>query len=142
MKVIHKKNDTSFESGDEFLHAKKLEQDGETDMAAALLEKLIDAQPLNERAYTRLMIVYRKNKDYRKELAVIKKGIANFERSFKAQSRIRVTRKITALSNSLLKSVGLADKKGKMLYEREPLGKWKKRMVVVERLLKGKKKKA
>lgn len=137
MKVIHKSTE-GLQGTDSFLLAKKLEQDGELEKAAVVLEKLIKKEPLNENAYNRLMIIYRKNKDYKNELAAIKKGIDNFERSFKTASRVKVTPKIATLSKSLLKSLGLADKKGKVLYEREPLGKWKKRMLTVERLLKKK----
>ena len=137
MKAIHKSTE-GLQATDSFLHAKQLEQDGELEKAAVILERLIKKEPLNENAYNRLMIIYRKNKDYKNELAVIKKGVDNFERSFKTASRVKVTPKIATLSKSLLKSLGLADKKGKVLYEREPLGKWKKRRLTVERLLKKK----
>ncbi len=137
MKAIHKSTE-GLQATDSFLHAKQLEQDGELEKAAVILERLIKKEPLNENAYNRLMIIYRKNKDYRNELAIIKKAVDNFERSFKTASKVKVTPKIAKLSKSLLKSLGLTDKKGKILYEREPLGKWKKRRLTVERLLKKK----
>ncbi len=140
MKVILKTTKELQAVGDSFLHARQLEQDGELEKAAFVLEKLVKNEPLNEDAYNRLMIIYRKNKDYKNELKVIKKGVDNFERSFKTASRVKVTPKIATLSKSLLKSLGLADKKGNILYEREPLGKWKRRRITVENLLKKKRK--
>lgn len=140
MKVIHKNSNAPVESRDTLTQAKKLEQEGKQDKAIEAFEKIIGEDPLNEYAYNRLMILYRKNREYKKELAVIKKGIAAFERSFKSSSKITITKKISTLSRSLLKSLGLSDKKGNSLYEREPLGRWNKRRLVVERLNKKQKK--
>ena len=135
MKVVHKKSvvDESV-AGD--VKAKKLEQEGELDKAAALFEKKVKENPLDETAYNRLMIIYRKRKDYRKELATIKKGMSAFEQSFKSSMKIPTSRKITSLSRSLLKSLGLTDKKGNAIYTREPLSRWQKRRLTVERLIK------
>lgn len=139
MNVVHKKSDNNEET-DSSSKAKKLEQEGELDKAAAMFEKLLREDPLNELAYNRLMIIYRKKKDYKKELAIIKKGIAAFEQSFKKSSKAPLSRKITALSKSLLKSLGLTDKKGNMIYTREPVGRWNKRKLVVERMIRKKRK--
>ena len=136
MKVIHGNNGLKEQSG--LSTAQRLEQEGELEKAAAAFEKIIREEPLNEYAYTRLMIIYRKTKNYKKELAVIKKGIQAFEKSLKSASRVTVTKKIATLSKYLLKSLGLADKKGNSLYKGEPLDRWNIRKAVVERLLKKK----
>jgi len=41
--------------------------------------------PLHTDAYDRLMIIYRKEKDYKKELSVINSGIKVFEKFYKDQ---------------------------------------------------------
>ena len=141
MKVVHKKAGEK----DDAVGAEKgmnLEKQGELDQAARVFEKLVEADPLNEKAYNRLMIIYRKNRDYKKELATIKKGMSAFEHLFKSSSKLPRSRKIKTLSNSLLKSLGLTDKKGNMIDTREPLNRWSKRKLVVERMLKKKSKKS
>jgi tetratricopeptide (TPR) repeat protein len=138
MKVIHGNNGVKEQAGNGLSNAKQLEQEGELEKAAAAFEKVIREEPLNEYAYTRLMIIYRKTKNYKKELVVIKKGIRAFEKSLKSASRVTVTKKIATLSKYLLKSLGLADKKGNALYKGEPLDRWIIRKAVVERLLKKK----
>ena len=92
---------------------------------------------MNEYAYDRLMIIYRKNKEYKKEKAVIIKAIKAFEQFYKSTSKAPRSKKIILLSKAFMKSTGLADKKGKLLYQKEPLARWNKRKVVVEKKLEG-----
>ena len=42
-------------------------------------EEAIKKDPLREKAYDRLMILYRKEKDYKSELRLINAGIKSFE---------------------------------------------------------------
>ncbi len=84
------------------------------------------------------MIMYRKLKDYKKELAVIDRGIKAFEDFY--GSKVSKSKKAAEISNKLAKSLGLIDKKGNSTYDPEPIGKWKKRRLVVEKRLKPKKK--
>ena len=102
--------------------------------AAEVYENAIKADPLAEQAYDRLMIVYRKLKEYKKELQVINKGIKAYEQFYK--SRASKSKKIAELSNKLNLSVGLSDKKGNIIYQPEPINKWKKRKLVVEKKIK------
>ena len=134
MKVVHNsakrvQPDANFED------ARELEQQGHLEDAASVYEKIIGEESLNEVAYERLMIIYRKLKDPKKELAVINKGIKAFEGHY-SSSRPSSNKKISELSSKLLKSTGLADKKGKLLYEPEPISRWKKRRTLVEKKLK------
>lgn len=136
MKVAHKKSNPKEEPGSLLAKAKDLESQGESEKAVAVFEKLIKESPVKEYAYDRLMIIHRKNKEYKKERAVIIAGIKAFQQFYKNASKQPSTKKITALSNALMKATGLADKKGRPLYEKEPLGRWNKRKQVVEKKLK------
>jgi DNA-binding SARP family transcriptional activator len=136
MKVVHKNNSLKEVPGNLLDRAKELERQGELDKAAEAFEKLIKENPVHEYAYDRLMIIYRKNKDYKKEKAVIVAGIRAFQQFYKNATKLPPTKKIVTLSNALLKAKGLADKRGKPLYEREPLERWNKRKRVVEKKLK------
>lgn len=99
--------------------------------------KVINALP-----YDRLMIHYRKEKNYPEELEIIKQGITNFKKYFAQHQRATVKKKkssIEELSRMINKSTGLTDKKGNELYLPEPLPKWIKRQATVEaKLLKKK----
>jgi tetratricopeptide (TPR) repeat protein len=116
--------------------AKDAESADNLEAAVLLYEEAIKAEPVNESAYNRLMIIYRKQKEYRKELKVIKAAVKAYEQFYKSKSTHSKSRKIAEISNALLKSTGLADKKGNHLYEPEPIGTWKKRKLLVEKKLK------
>jgi len=84
------------------------------------------------------MIVYRKLKDYKRELELIDRGIKAYEDYYK--SNVKKSKKVIELSSKLAKSVGLIDKKGNTTYDPEPIGKWKKRRLTVVKRLNPKKK--
>lgn len=117
-------------------HAGQLEKEGQLEKAAELYEEFIKSKPLDEHPYNRLMIIYRKLKQPKDELRVIKAGIAVFESKLIRRSR---DKKLTALSNAMMKSAGLADKKGKTTFYPEPISKWMKRKELVEKKLRDKK---
>jgi len=89
-------------------NAEKAEAEQDLETAAQLYEKAIIADPLAEHAYIRLMIVYRKNKEYKQELRVIKQGIKAYEQFYK--SRASKSKKIAAISTKFSVFVGLSDK--------------------------------
>jgi DNA-binding SARP family transcriptional activator len=136
MKVVHKNLKAIENKGDWLDKAKEFERKGEIENAVDSYEKVIKKDPLNEYAYDRLMIIHRKNKEYKREKAVIISGIKAFQQFYGTALKRPATKKITTLSNALLKATGLADKKGRPLYEREPLGRWSKRKQVVEKKMK------
>ena len=133
MKVVH--SDKATQSVEEMLTlARQHELDDERDEAIALYLKILKRQPLNEGIYDRLMILYRKTRQAQKELDIIKSGIKAFEESHKKRTKAPKP-KIAQLSAALLKATGLVDKKGKNLYAPEPLGRWERRRLVVEKKL-------
>ena len=117
--------------------AKELEINGELEEAASLYEKVIKADPHRETAYNRLMIILRKQKEYKKELALINKGIKVFKDFYEPGSKKSFNKKVEQISKALLKSTGLADKKGTPLYQHEPIGRWTRRKQIVEKKLNG-----
>jgi hypothetical protein len=127
--------------GERMTIAKGYEVEGELEKAALVYQKVIRESKLNEAAYDRLMIIYRKQKEYKKEAEVIDQAIKEFGTLYDHNARKNAGRKVAALSKALNTLTGLADKKGKTLYEPEPLGKWKKRKQFVEKKLKAKKEK-
>lgn len=133
MKVVHKQTTTGTVS--ELLEkAKELEASGDMEEAAQLYQTIIKKEPLNEFAYSRLMIIYRKAKEYKKELSVIKSGLKAFIDFHKSKTKRSLQNsKVSRLSKSILKSTGLLDTKGKQIYQIEPIGRWEKRRILVEK---------
>jgi tetratricopeptide (TPR) repeat protein len=111
--------------------AKTAEDSGQLETAAELYEKALQQDELNEYAYNRLMIIYRKQKDVKKELQIIDTAIAAYEKFY--VSKKHTTKNITAISNKLNRSFGLTDKKGNTLYTPEPIATWLKRKELIER---------
>ena len=92
--------------------------------------------------YDRLMIHYRKEKEYEEELKVIQKGIDVFKKFYanvQATAIKKQKSKIAELSRQFSKRAGLTDKKGNSTYMPEPLPRWIKRQSVVEQKIKKKK---
>ena|SRR5688572_20004209 len=119
--------------------ARDFEVEGETDQAIKIYSGIIKKKPLNELAYNRLMILYRKLKEHQKEIEIIDQAIAAFEAEANT-GRKQPAAKIGKLSLSLGKLTGLIDKKGKSLYDPEPVAGWKKRKQLSQTRLKKKKK--
>jgi hypothetical protein len=136
MKVAHKNIDLPVTKSEIFALAKEKETASEWNEAAALYERLIKMDSLNENAYDRLMIVYRKLKDPKKELEVINSAIAAYENLYTRNQN--VSAKVKQLSKALQKATGLTDKKGSDIYQPQPLQKWNKRKLTVEKLKKKK----
>jgi tetratricopeptide (TPR) repeat protein len=117
--------------------AKDAELNGNTAEAVKLYERAVKQEPADERAYNRLMIIHRREKDYDAELKIINKGIDAFEKLYATRSKKIVGRDKEAvrLSNALIKSLGLKDKKGNELVQHEPIATWKKRREIVKKKL-------
>jgi hypothetical protein len=113
--------------------ARELEAEGELKDAAGYYEKVLKVYSTDENIYNRLMIIYRKLREYKKELTIIDTGIKEFSALY--NSGKSSNKKIATLSRALLKSTGLIDKKGEAVYEQEPIAKWKKRRAVVKKKL-------
>lgn len=115
--------------------ARKAEEDAEIKDAIDLYEKAIKQKPVLEQPYGRLMILYRKEKQYSKELKVIDKALDVFTSMYdKKKAVFSGAGKVAQLSKALLKTVG-GTKKDENYYP-EPIPKWLKRKAVVEKKLK------
>lgn len=130
MKVVHHNKET-ITNNDDLLHlASEHEKNDELEDAAALYLRYLKKIPGNENVYSRLMIIYRKQKEAKKELAIINQAIKTFENIFKKETRVSPSRKAIEISKRLIKSLGQN--------EREPLRKWKRRKILLEKQLKKK----
>jgi tetratricopeptide (TPR) repeat protein len=134
MKVAHK-NTELLSKHDLLQKAQEAEGREEFEEAAKAYEKLIRQDRLDEFAYNRLFIMYRKLQEYGKELDAINAGIDAFEK-FYASHKPKKSDKVSAISKKLNKTLGLIDKKGNNVYSPEPIGKWKRRRQVVEKRIK------
>lgn len=103
--------------------------------AIKLYEKALQENPLNEYVYARLMIIFRKKKDFKNELRIIIAGIKAYENFYKPKQKSRL-KLVATISNKLNKLIGLTDKKGNNIYDPEPLAKWKKRREIVRKKIK------
>ena len=99
------------------------------------LEGVIRDHPTNEKAYDRLMILYRKQGNYKQELRTINRAIKTFEELFRKKQPV-YNKKIKALSSAISKLSGLADKKGNSVYEKGELARWRKRKAIVAKKIK------
>lgn len=138
MKVVHH-NKEAIDNNDLLQRASEHEKNDELEDAAALYLRYLKKIPGNENVYSRLMIIYRKQKETEKELAIIDRAIKTFEDIFRKETRVAPSKKTIQISKKLIKSLGLADKKGKELNEREPLRKWRRRKMLLEKRVKKKK---
>ncbi|MGI8582264.1 MAG: hypothetical protein ACR2KX_08705 [Chitinophagaceae bacterium] len=108
----------------------------EKDISVAIKDyhEAIKNDPLLEKAYDRLMIIYRKEKEYKNELRIINAGIKAFEVFYR--SKKSGSKKIAEISKKINRSFGFTDKKGNAVYDPEPIAKWKKRKATVEKKIK------
>jgi len=116
------------------VEARAHEAAGDIDEAIALYQGALKKYPQQAAIYDRLMILHRKEKQYKKELSVINAGIKAFTALLQPAKNIRAG-KVANLSKSILRSVGLTDKKDRPLYHPQPIARWQKRKRTVEQKL-------
>ena len=134
MKVSHKDKTAAILKDNTANHraaARQLEADGEYAAAIEMYESLVKKFPADAQLYDRLMILYRKEKKYKKELAVIATAIKKFS-DLLLPAKENASRKVTSLSKSILHAVGLSDKRGTALYHPKPLARWQKRKKILQ----------
>ena len=119
------------------VQAKEAEQAGEADTAADLYRRALKADPLDDIAYNRLMVYYRRRKEYKKEQQLIQEAIAShLKQAHTAQTDwLKRNKKTARTAKALVKSLGLVDRKGIPKLETEILRKWRKRLAVVKKRL-------
>src|SRR4051812_39407419 len=92
------------------------EADGQPDLAITLYKKEIAGGCKNLTPYQRLMVLFRKQKKYKDELAVLNKGIECLQQQLTDHKTALFTKKpqrnkIFRLSKALAKKTGLMDRK-------------------------------
>lgn len=127
MKVAHTSNPQDQPITGDWQQARQFEQEGEWEKAIKIYRRMLKTQPLNEKLYDRLMIIYRKNKNYQKEREIINTAIRLYEKFFKENEKATVTKKVATISKALLKSLQMTDEKGRPSPQREPVKRWTKR---------------
>jgi len=121
--------------------ARQAEKEGDINKAVRFYEQNISEDYADRFAFERLMIIYRKQKEYKNELRVIKRGIEVFQQTFKERVKHSLAkrvsdRKLEQLSNAIMKASG---QKKEQLPFPDPVDKWLKRKEIVEKKLKSKK---
>jgi tetratricopeptide (TPR) repeat protein len=117
--------------------AREAEEQDNLDKAIRLYEQNIREDYSDEYAFERLMIIYRKQKQYKDELRVINRGIEVFQHNLKEHLKQTLSRhidgkKLEQLSNAILKKTG--SKKQELHYP-DPIDKWMKRRETVQEKL-------
>jgi hypothetical protein len=120
--------------------AREAEEDNDHNKAVRFYEQNIREDYADKFAFERLMIIYRKHKEYKDELRVIKRGIEVFQKKFKERVKHSLARhvsdkKLVQLSNAIIKISG---QKKEELHFPDPIDKWLKRKEIVEKKLKNK----
>ena len=118
-------------------NARQAEQEGDLNKAVKLYEQNIKENYADEFAFERLMIIYRKEKEYKNELRVIERGIEVFQNHMEEHLKHSLARhvddkKLEQLSNAIIKKSGL---KNETLHFPDPIDKWLKRKEIVEKKL-------
>jgi hypothetical protein len=117
--------------------ARRAEQAGDISKAIKLYEQNIRENYADRVAFDRLMVIYRKQKDYKDELRVINRGVELFKENMKEHLKNSLPRhvdekKIERLSNAIMKGTGL---KNKSPHFPDPIDKWIKRKEIVQKKL-------
>jgi len=121
--------------------ASDAEKDGDINKAVRFYEQNIKEDYADNLAFERLMIIYRKQKEYKEELRVIKRGIEVFQKNMTERVKHSLARRVSdkklqQLSSAILKVTG---QKKEELHFPDPIDKWLKRKEIVEKKLKNKK---
>src|ERR1051326_2333258 len=121
--------------------AKEAEEDDDVNKAVRFYEQNIKEDYADKISFERLMIIYRKQKEYKEELRGIKRGIEVFQKNMKERVKHSLARhvsdkKLEQLSSAILKITG---QKKEEVHFPDPVDKWLKRKEIVEKKLKTKK---
>jgi hypothetical protein len=104
------------------------------EMAVKEYKRIASAYPLSEQVYDRLMILFRQLKMPKEEMFWIDKAIGVFENKF-GKNAARPKAKVVTISKSIIRSLGLSDKKGRLLYQPQPIARWEKRKHLLQKKL-------
>lgn len=117
--------------------AQQLEKDGRYADALKIYRALTRRKHLNAEAHSRMMVILRKQKQYKAELEVIQRAIAAAEKAIAANQRAVGDQdpESADLGRKLAKSLGLLDDEGLPVYEPPQLTAWRNREAVVKKRL-------
>jgi len=116
--------------------ARAAEQEGEEEEAITYYERAIKQKPLLEQPYSRLMVLYRKKKQYEEELKVLNKALEVFTDHYdKKKKAFQGSGKVASLSKAILKVVGGAKAAMENRYP-QPIPKWTRRKETVVKKIK------
>jgi len=123
--------------------AKDAESQGDAGKAITLYQQAVKNNPLEEQAWQRQMVLYRKQKDYPGELKVINLALETYITHAKKtqQEWLQQNKKVAPLFKSLAKSLGLMNSKDVMVNDDPVLDKWRHRQEWVKARLKKRQKK-
>jgi tetratricopeptide (TPR) repeat protein len=118
--------------------AKLLESEGKLEDAVKNYHTVIAKDKLHTAAYNRLMIVYHRQKMYKKELSTIKKALAVYENDLLKDQRKwkKLNGGSADLSQRLAKVLGLMQEDGLPRYEEPQVMAWRKRLGRIEQSIK------
>jgi|GEM_PF-3260256 len=107
-----------------FFKARLLEKQEDLQGAAEIYKGILSSDAFNTDAYNRLMIIYRRQRKYRDELAIIRQAIRSFKQKAATaqQEWKRENRKAAMISRELAQSLGLLAG-----YEDPQVTLWRKR---------------
>lgn len=118
--------------------ARKLEKEHDLEKAEKAYLKIIAETPNGYEAYNRLLVIYRKQKAYRKELSIVNKAIKAFENEQKENQKnwMKENRVAAKLSKSLALKLGVLNKNGLPVNKDPVVERWLKRKAVINKRLK------
>jgi hypothetical protein len=132
MKAVHSKVERKDMHLNQWLEeAHKLESE-DAEEAIKEYKQIVIAYPTQERAFDRLMILFRRLHKSKDELYWINKAISNFDHHYE-KSMPRHNKYVEKLSKSISKTTGLSDKKGNSLYVMAPIDRWQKRKSLIQK---------
>lgn len=123
------------------ISGKQAEAGGQTGLAIKLYEKQIARGYNDTLPYERLLVLYRKQKNYREELHVLNRGIALLQQQLTDHQKELFAKKpqrnkLLRQSRALAQKMGLLDKKGDHILLPQPLEKWMNRRKNVQKRIK------
>ncbi|WP_148909365.1 tetratricopeptide repeat protein [Sphingobacterium allocomposti] len=113
--------------------AKRAEKDGKFEEAIQCYRSALKQDPLNIQAYSRLMVIFRKQKDYRSELKIINRAIENYQYVQTHHPGNRDPSSLKSATKELAQKLGLLDEKGAPVFQADHLSKWIKRAGTVQK---------
>jgi len=126
--------------GAQLTAASQLEKTGQLAGAAAIYQKLFDSDPANKQVIARLLIVYRKLKDYKKELSVLRDALAAYKLQQKTarDQWIQSHPKAASAGKSMLRQLEKAGGAGAGMAGDPSIEGWLKRKQLVMQKITGK----